>query len=220
MTQNILIIGSTSGIGAASKERLQSEGHTLFTPTRKEFEVTDANARLNLPEQLDGIVYCPGTINLKPYHRLTEEDFLNDLQVNLLGANRVLQQALPSLKKSPSASIVLFRTVAVKMGMPFHASIAAAKGAVEGLTRSLAAELAPKIRVNCIAPSLTDTRLASHLLSDDKRREAAAERHPLKQIGHPEQVAEQVAYLLSDASAFTTGQILRSDGGLSSVRLF
>ena len=153
-------------------------------------------------------------------HRLSEDDFLHDLQVNLLGANRVLQQALPALKNSPSASVVFFSTVAVQIGMPFHASIAAAKGAIEGLTRSLAAELAPKIRVNCIAPSLTDTRLAAPLLGDEKRREAAAERHPLKKIGHPKQVAEQVAYLLSDAAQFTTGQILRPDGGLSSIRLF
>ena len=157
---------------------------------------------------------------MKPFHRLIEEDFLNDLQVNLLGATRALQLALPALKKSPSASVVLFSTIAVKCGMPFHASIAAAKGAVEGLTRSLAAEWAPKIRVNAIAPSLTDTKLAASLLGDEKRREAAAERHPLKSIGQPEHVAEIVSYLLSDAAKFTTGQILRPDGGLSSVRLF
>lgn len=220
MSKTTLIIGASSGVGAATKTRLKAAGHAVLAPTRAEFDVTSPAASLNLPAQLDGVVYCPGTINLKPYHRLTEEDFLNDFQVNLLGTNRVLQQALPALKKSPSASVVLFSTVAVQMGMPFHASIAAAKGAVEGLTRSLAAELAPKIRVNCIAPSLTDTRLASSLLADEKRREAAAERHPLKQIGSPEQVAEQVAYLLSEAAAFTTGQILRPDGGLSSIRLF
>ncbi|MDB4408532.1 SDR family oxidoreductase [Akkermansiaceae bacterium] len=220
MSKTVLIIGASSGIGAATASRLNNEDINLITPTRFEFDVTNSSATLSLPDQIDGIVYCPGTINLKPYNRLTEEDFLSDLQVNLLGANRVIQQALPALKKSPTASIVLFSTIAVQMGMPFHASIAAAKGAVEGLARSLAAELAPKIRVNVIAPSLTDTRLASQLLADDKRREAAAERHPLKQIGKPEQIAEQVAYLLSDAANFTTGQILRPDGGLSSVRLF
>lgn len=220
MSQTVLIIGASSGIGAATATRLNQQGHSLLTPTRAEFDVTDSTETLSLPDQLDGLVYCPGTINLKPYNRLTEEDFLSDLQVNLLGANRVIQQALPALKKSPTASIVLFSTIAVQMGMPYHASIAAAKGAVEGLARSLAAELAPKIRVNVIAPSLTDTRLASQLLADDKRREAAAERHPLKQIGKPAQVAEQVAYLLSDSAQFTTGQILRPDGGLSSVRLF
>ena len=193
---------------------------SVITTSRKSFEATNKEATLEIPEVLDGLVYCPGTINLKSFHRLTEEEFLNDFQVNLLGATRALQLALPALKKSPSASVVLFSTIAVKCGMPFHASIAAAKGAVEGLTRSLAAEWAPKIRVNAIAPSLTDTRLAASLLGDEKRREAAAERHPLKSIGQPEHVAEIVAYLLSDSAKFTTGQILRPDGGLSSVRLF
>jgi len=196
------------------------QGHDAIITSRSSFEATSSEACLEIPEVLDGLVYCPGTINLKPFHQLTEEDFLADFQVNLLGATRVLQQALPSLKKSPTASVVLFSTVAVKCGMPFHSSIAAAKGAVEGLTRSLAAEWAPKIRVNAIAPSLTDTPLAAIFLGDDKRREAAAERHPLKNIGQPEHVAELVSYLLSDAARFTTGQIFRPDGGLSSVRLF
>lgn len=220
MSKTILIIGASSGIGAATQSLLHKDGHTLITPTRAEFDVSSPTHQLSLPDQLDGLVYCPGTINLKPFNRLTEEDFLQDFQINLLGATRVLQQALPALKKSPCASVVLFSTIAVQMGMPFHASIGAAKGAVEGLTRSLAAEFAPKIRVNCIAPSLTDTRLAAPLLADEKRRNAAAERHPLKQIGNPAHLAEQVAYLLSNASQFTTGQILRPDGGLSSVRLF
>jgi len=220
MARKTLIIGGSSGIGLATHNLLTSQGHEVISTSRSLFEANNPDATLEIPEKLDGFVYCPGTINLKPFHRLTDEDFLKDLQVNLLGATRALQLALPALKKSSSASVVLFSTVAVKTGMPFHASIAAAKGAVEGLTRSLAAEWSPKIRVNAIAPSLTDTRLAAPLLGDEKRREAAAERHPLKSIGQPEQVAELVAYLLSDASRFTTGQIMRPDGGLSSVRLF
>jgi NAD(P)-dependent dehydrogenase (short-subunit alcohol dehydrogenase family) len=169
---------------------------------------------------LDGLVYFPGSITLKPFHRLTREDFLHDFQVNCLGAAETIRQALPSLKAAPSASIVLFSTVAVAQGMPFHASIAAAKGAVEGLALSLAAELAPKIRVNVIAPSLTDTPLAGTLLNTEAKREAAAKRHPLQRIGDPGQVAELADFLLSDASAFMTGQILRPDGGLSSIRTF
>jgi len=220
MNRRILIIGGSSGIGLSAKRALSSQGHEVISTSRTTFEATDPKATLELPEVLDGLVYCPGTINLKPFHRLTDEDFSADLQVNLLGATRVLQQALPSLKKSSSASVILFSTIAVKCGMPFHASIAAAKGAVEGLTRSLAAEWAPKIRVNAIAPSLTDTKLATPLLSDEKRRSAAAQRHPLKSIGQPEHVAELITFLLSDSAKFITGQIIRPDGGLSGVRLF
>ena len=142
MITKTLIIGGSSGIGLASRNLLTSQGHDVISTSRSTFEATNREATLEIPKVLDGFVYCPGTINLKPFHRLIEEDFLNDLQVNLLGATRALQLALPALKKSPSASVVLFSTIAVKCGMPFHASIAAAKGAVEGLTRSLAAECA------------------------------------------------------------------------------
>jgi NAD(P)-dependent dehydrogenase (short-subunit alcohol dehydrogenase family) len=174
-----------------------------------------------LPEVLHGMVYCPGTIRLKPFARLTREEFLEDLQVNYLGAAHLIQACLPNLKKSASgASILLFSTVAVGIGMPFHASIAGAKGAVEGLTRSLAAELAPRIRVNAIAPSLTDTPLASSLLASEEKRQAAAERHPLKRIGSPQDMARLAVFLLSDAAGWITGQVLHADGGMSALRLF
>jgi NAD(P)-dependent dehydrogenase (short-subunit alcohol dehydrogenase family) len=179
-----------------------------------------APAPLELPPVLDGLVYFPGSITLKPFRRLSAEDFLTDYGINCLGAVSAIQSALPALKAAPAASIVLFSTVAVAQGLPFHASIAAAKGAVEGLARSLAAELAPKIRVNVIAPSLTDTPLASPLLNTDVKREAAAKRHPLQRVGDPEHTAKLAAWLLSDDSAFLTGQTLRPDGGLSSVRTF
>ena len=175
---------------------------------------------LEMPPVLDGLVYFPGSITLKPFHRLTSDDFMNEFQVNCLGAVAAIQNALPALKAAPAASIVLFSTVAVAQGMPFHTSISAAKGAVEGMAKSLAAELAPKIRVNLIAPSLTDTALASNLLNTDAKRESAAKRHPLQQIGSPDDIAALVSFLLSDASQFLTGQILRPDGGLSSVRTF
>lgn len=175
---------------------------------------------LDLPPVLDGLVYFPGTITLKPFHRLTAEDFLRDFQINCLGAAAAIQAALPSLKAAPAASIILFSTVAVAQGMPFHASVSAAKGAVEGMALALAAEFAPKIRVNVIAPSLTDTPLAGTLLGTEAKREVSAKRHPLQQVGDPEDVAKMVAFLLSDASKFMTGQVLRPDGGLSSIRTF
>lgn len=184
------------------------------------FDATDpASLPAPLPERLDGFVYFPGTINLKPFHRLTDDDFLLDWQVNFLGAVRLLRAALPSLKQSDHAGIILFSTVAVATGMPFHSSIAAAKGAVEALTRSLAAELAPKIRVNAIAPSLTRTPLASSLLASEERIEASKKRHPLMEIGDPADVAAAVEYLLGGESKFITGQVLALDGGLSRLRL-
>ncbi len=231
MARNILIIGGNSGIGLATVKRLQAQGDQLTIASRSHDQLTPlgltaqsydavSETPLTLPDSLDGVVYFPGTINFKPFHRLTKDDFQTDLQINLMGAINVLQQALPALKKSPSASVVLFSTIAVKCGMPLHASIAVAKGALEGLTRSLAAEWAPKIRVNAIAPALTDTKLTAALLSDEKRRQAAADRHPLKTVGTADENAELVEFLLSDASRFTTGQIHRTDGGLSSLRLF
>ncbi|MEM9237276.1 MAG: SDR family oxidoreductase [Verrucomicrobiota bacterium] len=233
MSDPILIIGGNSGIGLASTDRLLKQGQQVIAASRSRealdrlgiqtlpFDATaPALAADQLPEALGGLVYFPGTISLKPFHRLAEEDFRRDLEVNLLGAVQAIQAALPALKKSGQASIVLFSTVAVAQGMPFHASIAAAKGAVEGLARSLAAEFAPAIRVNLIAPSLTDTPLAGSLLGSEAKREASAKRHPLQQVGEPDDVAALVDYLLSDASKFITGQTFRPDGGLSSTRLF
>lgn len=231
MAKTTLLIGGNSGIGLATAKALQAQGHSLLAAARspeplaalgiptQPFEAT-GEVKLELPDSLDGLIYFPGSISLKPFHRLTEADFLQDFQVNCLGAAKAIQAALPALKKSESASVVLFSTVAVDQGMGFHASIAAAKGAVEGMAKSLAAELAPKIRVNVIAPSLTDTPLASALLGNEAKQEAAAKRHPLQQVGKPEDIAGLIAYLMSDASQFMSGQILRPDGGLSSVRTF
>lgn len=231
MGKNYAIIGGTSGIGQASVARLLASGHSLFAASRRpellqqlgipaQFFDALAPTPLTWPEKLDGFVYFPGSITLKPFHRLNLADFIKDIHINLLGAVHALQTALPALKASPEASIVLFSTVAVDQGMPFHASIAAAKGALEALARSLAAEWAPLIRVNVIAPSLTDTPLAGSLLSDDSKRTASAKRHPMQRIGSADDVAQMVEFLLSDASRFMTGQTLRPDGGLSSVKLF
>jgi len=231
MPHTFLLIGGNSGVGLATARLLHSQGDSLVAAARNPAPLADLGIpvqpfdatsppSLELPPVLDGLIYFPGSITLKPFNRLTTADFLHDLQVNLLGAVSAIQSALPALKASPSASIILFSTVAAAQGMPFHASIAAAKGAVEALALSLAAELAPKIRVNVIAPSLTDTPLASTLLNSDAKREASAKRHPLQQVGNPDDVAALAAFLLSDASRFITGQILRPDGGLSSVRTF
>jgi NAD(P)-dependent dehydrogenase (short-subunit alcohol dehydrogenase family) len=231
MSRSTLLIGGNTGIGLATARHLATRGDRLTAAARspgpleslgipvQPFDALNPG-RLELPDALDGLIYFPGSISLKPFHRLTAEDFLTDFRINCLGAVAAIQSALPALKASDSASIVLFSTVACAQGMPFHASIAAAKGAVEGMAKSLAAELAPKIRVNVIAPSLTDTPLAASLLNSDVKREAACKRHPLQQVGNPEDVAALAAFLLSDASRFVTGQILRPDGGLSSIRTF
>jgi NAD(P)-dependent dehydrogenase (short-subunit alcohol dehydrogenase family) len=233
--RHYLILGGASGIGAAVVDRLLSDGHSVTATCRdcsnfaprdglatQSWDASERESALDLPESLDGVVYLPGTINLKPFHRLTDEDFLADMEVNFFGAVRALQAALPSLKRSTSgnAAIVLFSSVAATTGMPFHASIGSAKAAIEGLTKSLAAELAPKIRVNAIAPSLTDTPLAASFLSSEERREAAAKRHPLERIGRPEETAELVAFLLGEGAGFMSGQIIGSDGGLSALRKF
>ena len=231
MLRNILLIGGNSGIGLATARQLQSQGDTVIAAARTAGPLTEMGihvqpfdalnpAPLELPATLDGLVYFPGTITLKPFHRLSPQDFLHDFQINCLGAVAAVQSALPALKTAPSASIILFSSIAVAQGLGFHASIAAAKGAVEGLTRSLAAELAPTIRVNAIAPSLTDTPLATSLLNSDTKREAAVKRHPLQQLGNPDDIAALISFLLSDVSRFMTGQILRPDGGLSSIRTF
>jgi 3-oxoacyl-[acyl-carrier protein] reductase len=231
MSRTILLIGGNTGIGLATAHQLLNRGDNVIAAVRQPGPLAELGVKvqpfdalnpttLELPPVLDGLVYFPGTITLKPFHRLTPDDFLADFKVNCHGAVAAIQSALPALKASPEAAVVLFSTVAAAQGMPFHASIAAAKAAVEGLARSLAAELAPKIRVNVIAPSLTDTPLASALLGGEAKREAGAKRHPLQRIGDPADTAKLVEFLLSDAARFMTGQTLRPDGGLSNLRTF
>ncbi len=227
--KQFLIVGGTKGIGLATTQALLKEGHKVYVWARTQSDiggaqviVNDVTGELdlsNLPEVLDGVVYCPGTINLKPFHRLTQDDFARDWQVNVMGAVATLQAVMPRLKSAERASVVLFSTVAVALGMPFHASIASAKGAIEGLTKSLAAEWAPKIRVNAIAPSLTQTSLAEKLLSSDEKIDAASKRHPLQRIGSPKDIAALVVFLLGDDASFITGQVMHTDGGVSSVKL-
>lgn len=229
--KNIVVVGAGSGIGAGLVERLLVDNRVFGyyrTPVKMEehehltlFGLDVISGILDpdkLPEVIDGVVYCPGTINLKPFRRLTEEDFINDFRVNVTGAVKVLQQVYPKLRKSAAASVILFSSVAAGLGMNFHSSIAASKGAVEGLVRSLAAEFAPKIRVNGIAPSLTDTPLASGLLSTAAKRESSSLIHPLKRIGTVNDQVNAALFLLSEESSWISGQILHVDGGLSSIK--
>ncbi len=232
--RNYVIIGAGKGIGLATAKLLATDNQltTVARNLTSELEALNTNfyqidvakqnvdSLQNLPETIHGLVYCPGSINLKPFNRLSQQDFLDDLHQNVLGAVAVIQKLLPNLKKADGSSIVLFSTVAVKLGMPFHASIAAAKGAVEGLAKSLAAELAAsKIRVNVIAPSLTDTALASQLLSSPEKREAAAKRHPLQRTGTANEMAKMVAFLLNEDNNWITGQIIGVDGGMGSLKV-
>jgi NAD(P)-dependent dehydrogenase (short-subunit alcohol dehydrogenase family) len=220
MEKKTLIIGGTKGIGKAILEELS--GHECYVISRSEstlsnhFMVDALTGELPEIDGLTGIVYCPGSINLKPFHRLTQDDFIDDYQKNVLGAVRVLQFYFRTLKKN-KGSVVLFGTVASQQGMPFHASIAAAKGGLEALSRSLAAEWAPNIRVNTVNPSLTDTPLAEALLSTDQKRENAAQRHPLKKIGTPKDIAKAAVFCLEND--WVTGQTIGVDGGMSSVRV-
>ncbi len=228
--KTILVIGASSGIGKATAQALIDQGANVISASRSNpeisglehhsFDATDKNAELDfIPEQLDGLVYCPGTINLKPFNRISIEDFQSDLDINLLGAIRVLQASFKSLKKSDSASVVLFSTVAAKLGMNFHSSIATAKAAVEGLGKSLAAEWSMHgIRVNMVAPSLTDTPLAEKLLSTDDRKESSSKRHPIGRYGEAKDLSEMVVFLLSEKASWVTGQTIGIDGGVGSLK--
>jgi NAD(P)-dependent dehydrogenase (short-subunit alcohol dehydrogenase family) len=224
-SKNIVIIGGNTGIGKVILEKLTETGAKVYNYSSSgegdhKLDITeDFDVIPNLPEVIDGLVYCPGTISLKPFHRFTIEDFQKDYNVNVLGAVRVLQACMKGLKKSDSAAVVLFSTVAVGIGLGFHSSISSAKGAVEGLAKSLAAEWAPnKIRVNVVAPSLTDTPLAGQLLGTEDKKEASNKRHPLGRYGQPEDIASAAVYLLSDNASWMTGQVMHLDGGLSSLR--
>lgn len=230
--KNIVIIGGSSGIGEALAKKVsineQNEVHVTYCNNKENIvdkvnyhflDVLDEKINLDyLPSKIHGLVYCPGSINLKPFHRIKITDFENDFKLQVLGAIKVIQEVLPRLKNEDGASIVLFSTVAVQQGFNFHSQVAASKGAIEGLTRSLSAELAPNIRVNCVAPSLTDTPLAAKLLSSDEKREANANRHPLNRIGSAQDIASIVEFLLSEKSSWITGQIIHVDGGMSSIK--
>jgi 3-oxoacyl-[acyl-carrier protein] reductase len=231
MQKRFLLIGASSAIAKASGILLKEQNHEVVaisthdntTQSYDRFFKIESYQKTFLPNiegPIDGLVYFPGTITLKPFGRITEQEFLLDFQINALGAATVLQHYLPNLKAADgTASVVLMSTVAVAQGMSFHTSISMAKGAVEGLAKSLAAELAPSIRVNVVAPSLTETPLAERLINSPEKLEASEKRHPLRRIGKPEDIAGVVQFLLSDQASWITGQIIHVDGGMSSLRM-
>ena len=229
---NYFIVGGSSGIGRQLTLQLSRNGNKVYSTWFKdEILEKEENIEYNflnvledeinvdfLPGEIDGLAYCPGSINLKPFHRIKPEQFLKDYELQLVGAVKMIQAVLPKLKKSKSASIVLFSTVAVQTGFSFHSLVSSSKGAVEGLVRSLSAEFAPAIRVNGIAPSLTDTPMAERLINTTEKKELNAQRHPLKRIGSPTDSANAAEYLLSEKSGWVTGQILHVDGGISTLK--
>ncbi|RZK10471.1 MAG: SDR family oxidoreductase [Flavobacterium sp.] len=227
--KNILLIGGSYGIGYEIA-RLFEKDSNVFIASRSSENLNNLNVTYipfdaskemldtsRLPDVIDGLVYCPGTINLRPFKGLKIETFEEDMQINFINMVKVIQTILPQLSASKQSSIVLFSSVAVAMGMPFHTSVAASKGAIEGFAKALAAEYAPKIRVNVIAPSLTDTPLADKFLNNETKQQKSAERHPLKRYGSPKDIAQMAKFLLGDESSWISGQILHVDGGMSSL---
>lgn len=226
--KTILLIGGSHGIGLEIVNQLK-ETCKLIVACRTEepnshknvshiqFDVTKESLDLESLLELDGFVYCPGSINLKPFKMMGIDTFEKDMEINFFALLRVLKHVIPKIKDG--ASLIFFSTVAVSNGMPFHTSVAAAKGAIEGFAKSLAAEYAPKFRVNVIAPSLIDTPLAGRLLNNDKKRDSMGERHPLKRVGQPEDIGNMVSFLLSDKSSWMTGQVIGVDGGISTLNL-
>ncbi len=233
--KNFVVVGGSKGIGLGITKELSSEGHRVTVLSRTAENIsslsnvrhhvfdatTDEVDKSWLPESIDGVAYCPGSINLRSFRSLKADDFREDLEVNLIGAVKFLQACLPGLKKGAvdqPTSVVLFSTVAVAQGLRMHASVAAAKGAIEGLTRSLAAEWAPKIRVNCLAPALTETPLASRFFETEDKRKTMAAKYPLGRTGLPGDLASLTQFLLSPKSSWITGQVIGVDGGMSTLR--
>ena len=229
--KNYIVIGGSSGIGKEVVDLLKNNDNNVFASYNTNECQSDQGVKYfqldvtaddlepdKFPDEIHGLVYCPGSINLKPFHRFSDDDFIDDIKLQVIGATRTIKALLPKLKKSKNASIVLFSTIAVQNGFSFHSQVAISKGAIEGLTRALAAELAPSIRVNAIAPSLTKTNLAGKLLSSPEKMEHQAKLNPLKRIGEVRDIAEAVLYLISPKSSWTTGQILHVDGGSSVIK--
>ena len=224
----IIIVGGSRGIGKQIINELVDD-NMIINLSRNKPELTHTNLthhnidilNSDLPdlEDVSSLIYCPGSINLKPISRISLDEFREDFEINVIGAIKAIQKYLPCLKKSNHASILLFSTVATKLGMPYHSSVAASKSAIDGLVKTLGAELAPKIRVNAIAPTITKTDLASKLLRNEKVIENMIERHPLKKILMPEEVSKMAKFLVSKDASSISGQIFNLDAGIVSFKL-
>lgn len=227
--RNIVIVGGSKGIGKAILTSQLNLNNNVFNISRTAPEISHQNLThyncdvLNdvLPdfESIDSLIYCPGSINLKPISTLTIDDFRTDFEINVIGAVKAIKKYLKPLKNGNNPNILLFSTVAAKLGMPYHASVAASKSAIEGLTKSLGAELAPSIRVNAIAPTVTDTDLASKILRNDKMKEVIAEKHPLKRYLNTNDVAALADFLIAENASAISGQIFNLDCGIISFKI-
>ena len=226
--KNIVIIGGSKGIGnAILKQAIENNKvinisrnlPEISHPNLTNFQLDVLASELPDIEQVDVLIYCPGSINLKPIMSLGIDDFRNDFEINVIGAVKSIQKYLPTLKKGTNPSIILFSTVATKLGMPFHASIATAKSGVEGLVKSLGAELAPTVRVNAIAPTITETSLSAAILRNDRMKENMIERHPMKGYLNPEEVAGMANFLMSDNAKSISGQVFEMDYGIVSFKI-
>ena len=226
--KNIVIVGGSKGIGSAILLQ-QLENSNVYNLSRSAPAISHPNLShyaldilidpLPEIENIDVLIYCPGSINLKPIGSLSVDDFRNDFEINVIGAVRAIQKYLPVLKKGTDPCIVLFSTVAAKLGMPFHASIATAKAGVEGLVKSLGAELASVVRINAIAPTITETSLAAGILRNDRMKENMVERHPMKGYLKPEEVATMANYLISENAKSISGQIFEMDYGIVTFKI-
>lgn len=227
--KNILIIGGSSGVGESLVKRLKANNNLISTYHKNPQEnsenvnfyeydvISDSPSKLQIPEALDSIIYCPGTINLKPFNRYTEDELIDDFKINVLGFLKILSAFKRHLLNTDNPSIVLFSSVAAQKGIAYHTQVACSKGAIESLTKTLAAELAPKIRVNAIAPSLLNTPLADKFLNSELKIKNNIERHPLKKIGEANDISSMVEFLISDNAKWITGQVINIDGGLSTL---
>jgi NAD(P)-dependent dehydrogenase (short-subunit alcohol dehydrogenase family) len=226
--RNIVIIGGSKGIGSAILLQ-QLENNKVYNISRTAPEVTLPNL-VHFPidmlqdalpeiEAVDVLIYCPGSITLKPISNLSIDDFRTDFEINVIGAVKAIQKYLPNLKKGQNPSIILFSTVAAKLGMPFHASIATAKAGVEGLVKSLGAELASVVRINAIAPTITETTLSAGILRNDRMKENMTERHPMKGYLKPVEVAQMANFLISENAKSISGQVFEMDYGIVTFKI-